>query len=151
MRYIKSFEAPYEANIGFNSEETERAASFVELNERAWINWRFPLIEANISREETWEICRRAGFDTLVTMYKKMGRFDCFFCPNQKPSQAIKVAKFYPELAAEWVAIEQRKGHSILPVSFNILVNEQGELDFKGALSCSCFGGNECLVDEVTE
>lgn len=148
MRYMKLFQKPYETNLGFNSEETRRAADFVALNEREWIHWRFPLIEANVSREDTWDICRRAGFSTLIAMYEKMGRFDCFLCPNQRPSQAAKIAEFYPELAAEWIEIEKRKGHSILPQPFHIVVASQ---DWKGTSDCSCFGGNECLVDEVTE
>lgn len=150
-RYMKLFEKPYEANLGYNSEETDRAADFVALNEREWIHWRFPLVEANVCREETWDICGRAGFKTLIAMYTKMGRFDCFLCPNQKPSQAVKVAKFYPNLAAEWIAIEEKKGHPILPTPFRILVNEQAEFDWKGEISCSCFGGSESFVDEVTE
>ena len=55
-----------------------RMDGFIELNERDWCHWRFPLIEANIGRDETWEICRKAGFSILLAMYEKMGRFDCF-------------------------------------------------------------------------
>jgi 3'-phosphoadenosine 5'-phosphosulfate sulfotransferase (PAPS reductase)/FAD synthetase len=89
-----------EINLGFNSGETQRAEDFIDRNERDWCHWRFPLIEYKVSRDATWEICRKAGFDILVGMYEKMGRFDCYFCPNQTPDQARKVIKYYPELAA---------------------------------------------------
>lgn len=147
-RYMKTFPPPYEVSLGFNADEQQRADEFVALNEREWLHWRFPLIEQGIDREETFAICERAGFMILVEMYKKMGRFDCFLCPNQRPSQAVKVAQHYPELAAEWIEIENRKQHSILPVPFKILLEEhsrQGELFEK----CGCFGGSECFADEI--
>ncbi len=108
------------------------------------------MIEAGISREQTVQICKDAGFSILVEMYRKMGRFDCFFCPNQQERQALRVVDHYPELAKEWMAMEERKGHSFMPVPLKVLIEErdrQGLLDLKGS-SCSCFGGTDDVFDE---
>ncbi len=145
-RHLKDFPKPWEINLGFNADEQERADDFIKLNERPWCHWRFPLIEAGISRDQTWAICERAGFSILVEMYKKMGRFDCFWCGNQKPSQARLVLKHYPELAAEWKEAEKRKGHSFMPLP---LAEIERDMNDDGLFAgCSCFGGNECVWDD---
>ena len=97
-RHAKTFPKPWEINLGFNADEDDRAAAFVARNERDWCHWRFPLIEANVNRETTKAFCLHAGFTVLVEMYERMGRFDCFWCPNQRPSQALKVIEHYPAL-----------------------------------------------------
>jgi hypothetical protein len=150
MAHVRTFPRPWEINLGFNSAETERAESFTDLNERPHCHWRFPLIEAGISRERTWDICRDAGFSILVEMYEKMGRFDCYFCPNQKPSQALRVAEHYPELAKEWTELETRKGHSFMSLPLSVMVAEskrQGRL-FESSIACACFGGSEDVWDD---
>lgn len=141
-RHMKTFAPPYEVNLGFNADEDQRADEFVDLNEREWLHWRFPLIEQGIDRAQTWDICERAGFSILIDMYKKMGRFDCFMCGNQTPKQARLVAKHYPELAAKWMADEARKGHSFMPLPLVEVVKDDSPL-FSGLNQCSCFGGTE--------
>lgn len=147
-RHMKTFPRPYEVNLGFNREEDDRADSFVERNERSWLHWRFPLIERNISRQQTWEICRKAGFTILVGMYEKMGRFDCFWCGNQTPAQARLVAKHYPELAKEWIEAEAKKGHSFMPLPLVELTRDDDPLFTWEGGGCSCFGGNEDFCEE---
>lgn len=149
MAHLRTFAEPWEINLGFNAAEVERAESFTDRNERTFCHWRFPLIEAGISRAETIHICRNAGFSILVEMYEKMGRFDCYFCPNQRPTQALKVAEHYPELANEWTELETRKGHSFMPLPLAVMVEEsqrQGRL-FESASACACFGGSENVWD----
>jgi hypothetical protein len=151
-RHAASFPRPWEINLGFNAEETERAEAFVDRNERPWCHWRFPLIERGITRAMTVPICRDAGFSILVHMYRKMGRFDCFFCGNQKPEQALKVVDHYPEFAKEWIQIEERKGHSMMPIPLKVLIenrDRQGLLDFGTGAKCACFGGVEDVFEEV--
>ncbi len=151
MRHMKSLPPPYEINLGFNADEEERADEFTKLNEREWCHWRYPLIEADVTRAASVEICERAGFSVLVSMYKKMGRFDCFWCGNQKPSQALKVAKHYPELAKEWMEAEAKKGHSFMPIPLKVLVNEENSLPLfqeQGHVECSCFGGTNSVLEE---
>lgn len=145
MAHMKTFDKPYEINLGFNADEGQRADDFVKLNERDWCHWRFPLIERGIDRDATWEICRKAGFDILIGMYEKMGRFDCFWCGNQTRKQAQKVAEHYPELAAEWMAAEERKGHSFMPMPLKMLLDD-GPLF--ASTGCSCFGGIESVFDD---
>lgn len=150
-RHIKSHAPPYEVNLGFNATETDRADSFVDRNERPWMHWRFPLIERGIYREQTWDICEKAGFSILVGMYRKMGRFDCFWCPNQRPSQALGVARHYPELAAQWMAAEARKGHGFMPIPLKVLIEKNARQPdlFSADTGCSCFGGDDSFSDEV--
>jgi 3'-phosphoadenosine 5'-phosphosulfate sulfotransferase (PAPS reductase)/FAD synthetase len=145
MRHMKTFPPPYEVNLGFNADEEQRAADFTERNERPWCHWRFPLLEAGVYRDATWEICRKAGFTILLSMYEKMGRFDCFWCGNQTPKQAQKVALHYPELAKEWMRAEERKGHSFLALPLKVLTSD-GPL-FEGT-GCSCFGGGESVWED---
>ena len=145
-RHMDGFPKPWTVNLGFNAEEHDRADEFTALNERDHCHWRFPLIEAGVRRDATWEICRKAGFSILVGMYEKMGRFDCFWCGNQKPSQARKVIKHYPELAAEWKAAEKRKGHSFMPRPLQMV---EAEMNDDGLFAgCSCFGGGESVWDD---
>ena len=148
MRHMKTFPTPYEVNLGFNAGEQQRA-DFVSRNEREWCHWRFPLLDAGIERGETWDICRKAGFEILVGMYEKMGRFDCFWCSNQRPSQARKVLLHYPELAAEWMAAEERKGHSFMRVPLKMIQEEMNKPNlFTG---CSCFGGTDDIWEDDCE
>jgi hypothetical protein len=151
-RHLQLFPKPWEVNLGFNVNEADRAEAFTDRNERPWLHWRFPLIEKRITRERTWEICRAAGFTVLVEMYEKMGRMDCYFCGNQKPEQALKVYDHYPELAKEWMANEERKGHSFLPVSLKVLVENrgrQGLLEWGTGATCACFGGADEFAEET--
>lgn len=146
-RHLADFPKPWEINLGFNVDEEKRAAAFSERNGRDWCKWRYPLIEHGIDRDETWSICRKAGFKTLVAMYEKMGRFDCFWCGNQTAKQAKLVLKHYPHLADEWKAAEARKGHSFRPVSLQVLEDETaacGDL----LAGCSCFGGDDDVWDD---
>lgn len=149
-RHAETFPKPWEINLGFNAGEDDRAAAFVARNERPWCHWRFPLIDAEIARKATWEICRRAGFTILVGMYEKMGRFDCFWCPNQRPSQALKVIEHYPQLAAEWMAAEARKGHSFLGVPLQLLPASEAEKEAQRfpLFACACFGGEQAFDDD---
>lgn len=143
------FEDAHEVNLGFNRDEDDRADAFTDRNERDWLHWRFPLIERNVSRAETVEICKDHGFTILVAMYELMGRFDCYFCGNQTPAQALKVAKYYPELAKEWMEAEARKGHSFMPVSLKVLVDREEEsFPLFAPTQCACFGGDDDFVED---
>ena len=145
-RHMHSFPRPYEVNIGFNAAEDERADAFTDRNERDWLHWRYPLLEAKVHRDQTWAICGESGFSILVEMYEKMGRMDCYFCPNQRESQALKVVEHYPDLARQWSEAEERKGHSFMPVPLKVLVDysrRQGNLFAESPIRCSCFGGDD--------
>lgn len=142
---------PGEINLGFNNAETERADDFIDRNERDWCHWRFPLIERDISRADTVGICERAGFTILVGMYEKMGRFDCFWCPNQTPLQARRVINHYPALADEWAAAEKRKGHSFMRMPLKLLMDRERNNLFSeatGETGCSCFGGTDDVWED---
>ena len=148
-RHIKSHPRPYEVNLGYNADEVERADSFVERNERDWLHWRFPLIENHVYRAGTWGICEKAGFSILVSMYKKMGRFDCYFCPNQTDREAMRVVRHYPDLAKEWMELEAKKGHAFRPIPLKVLIAKTGQQPELPGMGCSCFGGEDSFADEI--
>lgn len=150
-RHMHSFPRPYEVNIGYNASEVDRAIEFSDRNERDWLHWRYPLLEAGIYRPGTVKICQDAGFSIVVEVYKRMGRMDCYFCPNQTEAQALKVVEHYPSLATEWNDAEERKGHSFMMVPLKVLVDysqRQGNLFAESPIKCSCFGGTDDATGE---
>lgn len=149
-RHLKDFPKPWEINLGFNREEVDRADAFIARNERPYCHWRFPLIEADVTREKTWVMCRDAGLTILVGMYEKMGRFDCFMCGNQTPKQALKVVEYYPELAAEWEQMETRNGHSFMPIPIASIRRPDHPLFANiTPTSCACFGGEGEALEDI--
>jgi hypothetical protein len=145
--HAAGFEPPLRIALGFNSSEIDRGIDFKARNDTPNRTFWFPLQERNISRKQTVEICEKAGFTILLEMYRKMGRFDCFFCPNQRISQAEKVMTHYPNLWQEWKDIERKKGHSILSMSALAIEGRAVQDDFIAALdrkqTCSCMGGDD--------
>lgn len=144
---------PWEINLGYNADELDRADAFSERNDiPGQVTWRYPLIERGISRPDTVKICEEAGFTIVLEMYRKMGRMDCYFCPNQKIVQAQKVMQHYPALWAEWKYLEAQKGHSFLSVSAAAIEQMPQEQDFfdrldKAKPQCACFGGTGVIFD----
>lgn len=145
-RFHDGFAMPQEVNIGFNAEEQLRGDDFKDRNDSPGREYRFPLQEFGITRARTTAICKEAGFSIVLEMYRKMGRMDCFMCGNQSSAQALKVVDHYPELAAEWLEMEERKGHSFLSIPLAVLIRErdrQGNLFEKS--KCACFGGSDMV------
>lgn len=146
--HLNSVGPPVRIALGFNADEIERGQDFCERNNKLpELEYWYPLQELGIERIETVKICEHAGFTILLEMYRKMGRFDCFFCPNQRISQAEKVMKHYPDLWDEWKTIEKRKRHSILSISAEQIEGRAQQDDFISALEnkqiCSCMGGKD--------
>lgn len=144
-RHLLALPSPYTVALGFNASETRRAEEFVERNETDEMHWHFPLIERGIDRAESYRICRAAGFTILMSIYDRMGRSDCYFCPNQRIAQAQKVMLHYPDLWAEWKEIERKKGHPILKISAANIerLGVQDGMFEEGKIQCGCFGGEE--------
>lgn len=143
--HAESLPIPQSIALGFNAKEIQRGEDFCARNNTSDRTYFFPLIERNITRKMSVQIVENAGFSILVEMYRKMGRFDCFFCPNQQIRQAEKVMVHYPTLWQEWKDIEEKKGHSILAISAKAIEGRGVQDDFIAALdkkqSCSCMGG----------
>lgn len=145
--HANSLPRPQRIALGFNADEGQRGENFCARNDKPDRTFFFPLQDVNVDRTESVQICERAGFSILVGMYRKMGRFDCFFCPNQQIRQAERVMRHYPAQWAEWKAIEKRKGHPILSISAEAIEQRAIQDDFIDALDrkqqCSCMGGKE--------
>lgn len=145
--HANSLPFPQKIALGFNADEEQRGQDFCERSNKPNRTYFFPLQELGIERIESVKVCARAGFTILLEMYRKMGRFDCFFCPNQRIAQAEKVMKHYPTQWLEWKAIEKRKGHAILSISAEAIENRSVQEDFIEALDkkqqCSCMGGKD--------
>lgn len=145
--HANSLPRPQRIALGFNADEEERGEKFCALNDKPDRKFFYPLQDLNIDRAESVKVCERAGFTILLDMYRKMGRFDCFFCPNQRIAQAEKVMTHYPAQWAEWKQIEKRKGHSILSISAEAIEARAMQSDFIAALDrksqCGCMGGAE--------
>lgn len=152
--HANSLPRPQRIMLGFNADEGQRGHDFCERNDKPDRTFHFPLQVRNVDRAESVRVCVAAGFTILVQMYQKMGRFDCYFCPNQRISQAEKVMKHYPNQWAEWKAIERRKGHAILSISAEAIEKRALQEDFMAALDrktqCSCFGGESAWDDDAT-
>lgn len=150
--HANSLPRPQRIALGFNAKEIDRGHDFCALNNKPDREFFFPLQERNITRAQTVKIAEKFGFTILVEMYRKMGRFDCFFCPNQRISQAEKVMKHYPALWSEWKEIEKRKGHAILSISAEAIEGRAVQDDFISALDkkqqCGCMGGNYTYDEE---
>ena len=162
MAHARTFPQPWEINLGFNAAEIDRGEDFIALNERPYCHWRFPLQEASppVARAKTWEICEQSGFTILVEGYRRMGRWDCYFCPNQTDEQAGKVGIHYTAKAREWIAAERRKGHSFKPLPAQYYfeaanrgvtaeaVRSEREDGQKQLFACACFGGTDSVWED---
>jgi len=149
--YVDSFPKPHRIALGFNADEVDRGTDFCARNDTDDRRYWFPLQDRNVDRAESVKVCERAGFSILLAMYRKMGRFDCFFCPNQRISQAERVMRHYPEKWEEWKRIEERKGHHILKLSAKAIESRSAQDDFLAALdrkqACACMGDDGPLDD----
>lgn len=150
--HANSLPRPQRIALGYNADEEQRGQDFCERNDKPDRKFFFPLQEMNVDRAESVKICERAGFTILVEMYRKMGRFDCWFCPNQRIAQAEKVMKYYPAQWEEWKAIEKRKGYPILSISAEAIEQRAVQDDFIAVLDqkqqCSCMGGKDVWDEE---
>ncbi len=150
--HANSLPRPQAIALGYNADEEQRGHDFCERNDKPDRKFFFPLQLLNVDRAESVKVCERAGFRILLDMYRKMGRFDCFFCPNQRIAQAEKVMAHYPAQWAEWKAIEKRKGHAILSISAEAIEQRAMQADFIEALDrkpqCACFGGKDVWDDD---
>lgn len=82
--------------IGIDAGEIHRA----KVKRRGRIRFRYPLIEAGITRDKAKKIIRNHG----LPVPPKSG---CYFCPFQRRIQAMVLAKKYPQL---WEHVKMLNG-----------------------------------------
>jgi 3'-phosphoadenosine 5'-phosphosulfate sulfotransferase (PAPS reductase)/FAD synthetase len=87
--------------IGIAADEAKRANNLTALvpENAKYLEHRFPLIEAGITKADCVEILKENG----ITAYKS----GCYLCPFQPISKFWAVSVLYPELHAKSVAMEE--------------------------------------------
>lgn len=103
-------QAPCFVLLGIGSEESHRAT----IANKKGFEYRYPLIEEEIDREECKRIIRRKG----LPVPPKSG---CFICPFQGPAQYKKLRRSHPDLFCraekmEEQYIERRKSENKPPL-----------------------------------
>lgn len=88
--------APAWVNIGYGYDEQKRAV----FSSEGGYEYRFPLIEREITRKKCIEIIKAHGLPVPV----KSG---CFFCPHQSHSQWKKLRRVHPALFCKAVKLEK--------------------------------------------
>lgn len=83
--------------IGFDADEPQRAERSAGKDDP--YEKRYPLIEWDMGRDECVDTIRKAG----VTV---PGKSACFFCPNSKKHEILKLREEHPELLRRALAIE---------------------------------------------
>ncbi|KOV77445.1 hypothetical protein ADL03_41695 [Nocardia sp. NRRL S-836] len=67
------------------------------------------------STEQVWSKIRQSGLPHHPAYDAGMPRASCVFCIGAGREQLVLAARLHPELAAEYLAVEQRVGHSFKP------------------------------------
>lgn len=86
--------------IGYDADEPSRADRMLEKNPDPdkW-QWRAPLVEWNMGRDECVETIRAAGL-TLP------GKSACWMCPSSKPREVLALGREHPDLLARALKME---------------------------------------------
>jgi len=97
-KYIKAIEGKNEVTqyIGIAYDERHRAT----ITKKGRFNYRYPLVEQKIDRNQCIEIIKNAG----LTVPPKSG---CWFCPFQTKKKWIKLLREHPDLYDEAVVLDE--------------------------------------------
>ena len=127
--------------IGFDFDEPERAKPY---SDNKTVN-EYPLIEWEWGREECVQAIARAGLP-------QPGKSSCFFCPNMRPSEVMRTAELYPELADRIIAMESNADLSKLKGlgrqwSWSELLKQENMFGFESHdyykdAPCGCYDGD---------
>ena len=130
--------------IGYDAGEWHRAENAPSDEENKKYNYRYPLIDWDITREKCIEIILSEGLCLP-------GKSACYYCPNSSISEIKQLAAVYPELADRAVAMEQNADlHTIKGLgrgSFSwkdVLATDDmfsEEFSFTPEMSCDCYDG----------
>lgn len=81
--------------IGYDLGEERRA----KISDSPKYNYRYPLIEWELEREDCIEIIEKAGLP-------RPGKSSCFFCPASRKAEILELRDNYPELLDRALAME---------------------------------------------
>ena len=131
--------------IGFDADEPKRATAGAKAKDP--YQKRYPLIEWNMGRAACVETIRSAGLELP-------GKSSCFFCPNMKRHEILKLHAEYPCLLARALEIENNaEADSIVGLGrgwtwrkFIAAHESQADLfsgypDSYSVMPCVCFDG----------
>ena len=118
--------------VGISTDEIKRAVIRTENG----IERRYPLIEAEMSRDDCTSLIKRHGLPIPI----KSG---CFFCPYQRKAQWQELRRKHPDLYCKAATLEKITGRN-LPISnkpLDTIVNESDNFLFEEMAypPCECF------------
>ena len=85
--------------LGFDADETRRAAVQLPEDQAKKYELEFPLIDWDMGRDECIKTIQDAGLCLP-------GKSACFFCPSSKPHEVKQLASVYPDLMERALKIE---------------------------------------------
>ena len=95
--FSENIEKPAFKNLAFSTDESKRAKISIDND----IEHRFPLLEAEISRDKCKQIIKSAGFPIPH-------RSKCYICPFQTPREWKALRMDHPDLFCKAERLEQR-------------------------------------------
>jgi len=86
--------------IGFAADEVKRSKG-KKLNETKKWQYRFPLIEAGFTQEDSLKYCYELGY-TWDGLYNYFSRVSCFCCPKAGKLHRPIIREYFPGLEVKW-------------------------------------------------
>lgn len=124
--------------IGFDSGEPHRVKDFSD--PKFWIE--YPLVSWGWNRRKCVEICAAEGL--------LPGKSSCFFCPNRKKGEVLRLVGSHPELAERAFAMERNNATNIPGLGRDwrwedFVRADQGQqklfADYSEEMPCGCYDG----------
>lgn len=141
--------------IGFDADEPHRAERMFakDPDNHLW-EWRAPLVEWGLGRDECVEVIARAGLP-------QPGKSSCFMCPSMKKHEIVTLTRRYPELAERALVMEARAKPNLDTVKGlgrtfawgdYLAGNPQAiEAPEVVEVECACFDGEDDLAEDESE
>ena len=132
----------FESFIGFRADETRRVKDYDNPSEK--VTPVFPLYRAGITKEMVIGFWKEQKYDLEIPSI--LG--NCTLCFLKGKNQIIKIMKMYPELAKDWIEMEEMvegrtfingvSYRNLFEISKSISYSEPDLDSLKSEFSCSC-------------
>lgn len=128
--------------LGFDAGEAHRIKSYAD--EKFVVE--YPLVAWGWGRKRCVEVCAEEGF--------KPGKSSCFFCPNMKPGEILRLRQAHPALVERAVAMERNAETQGGVVGLGrdwtwdaLLSNDAAQerifADYSEEMPCGCYDGGD--------